>query len=242
MFERNPYYFKVDAEGNQLPYIDKVMVQWVTDLHMQTMKIIAGEVDFAVNRTNVIDFPLFKENESAGHYKVALLKQHVTPCDIFLNLTYEDPVWRSVVRNVDFRRALNMAINRNRIIEVVQLGQGTLPTRAKVPFEYDPDKANEILDSLDSLGLDKRDAEGWRLGPDGKRFIIPFEVPIWTVGTDKVTELVAEDWRKVGIYTTVKIVDVSLAITRRAANENKAMCYWLDWAVIWPLNPIAWFY
>ncbi|HRR91143.1 MAG TPA: ABC transporter substrate-binding protein [bacterium] len=237
VFERNPYYFKVDAAGNQLPYIDRVRVQWVTDLKMQTMKIIAGEVDFAVNRTNLTDFPLFKENESAGHYKVALLKQHVTPYDIFLNLTYKDPVWRTVVRNVKFRQALNMAINRNRIIEVVQLGKGSLPTKAKVPFEYDPEKANKILDSI---GLNKRDADGWRLGPDGKRFIIPFEVPIWTVGTDKVTELVAEDWRKVGIYTTVKVIDMSLASTRREANENKAMCFWLDWAVYWPLNPMAW--
>ena len=238
VFERNPYYFKVDAAGNQLPYIDRVRVQWVTDLKMQTMKIIAGEVDYAVNRTNVTDYPLFKENESAGHYKVALLKQHVTPYDIFLNLTYKDPVWRSVVRNVKFRQALNMAINRKRIIEVVQLGKGSLPTKAKVPFEYSPEKANKILDSI---GLNKRDAEGWRLGPDGKRFIIPFEIPIWTVGTDKVAELVAEDWRNVGIYTTVKIIDMTLADTRRNANDLKADCYWLDWAVIWPMNPIAWF-
>jgi len=237
VFERNPYYFKVDAVGNQLPYVDRIRQVWVTDLKMQTLKVIAGEVDFAVNRTNVVDYPLFKENESAGHYKVTLLWQHVTPYDIFLNLTYKDPVWRKVVRNAKFRQALNMAINRKRIIEVVQLGQGGLPRKAKVPFEYNPDKANEILDSI---GLDKRDAEGWRLGPDGERFIIPFEVPIWTVGTDTVTMLVAEDWRKIGIYTTTKIIDMALANTRREANDIKAQCFWLDWAVYWPMNPMAW--
>ncbi|MGQ9628814.1 MAG: ABC transporter substrate-binding protein [bacterium] len=238
VFERNPYYFKVDAAGNQLPYIDRVEVRWVTDLKMQTMKIIAGEVDFAVNRTNVIDFPLFKENEEKGGYKVALLKQHVTPTDVFLNLTYPDPVWRQVVRDVRFRRALNMGINRENIIEAVQLGKGSLPTKAKVPFEYNPQKANQLLDEM---GLDKRDSEGWRLGPDGKRFVISFEVPIWTVGTDKVTQMVVEYWQKLGIYTTMKIVDMSLAGTRRQANENKAMNYWLDWAIIWDENPLAWF-
>ncbi|MGI6705863.1 MAG: ABC transporter substrate-binding protein [Clostridia bacterium] len=93
---------------------------------------------------------------------------------------------------------MNYAINREPIIEAVQLGYGSLPTKAKVPFEYSPEKANKLLAEM---GLDKRDSEGFRLGPDGKRFVIPFEIAIWTVGSDKVTELVAQYWRDVGIYT-----------------------------------------
>jgi len=236
VFERNPYYFKVDAAGQQLPYIDRIECHWITDLKGQTMKIIAGEVDFAVNRTNVIDFPIFKENEANGGYNVTILKQHVTPTDVFLNLTHPDPVWRQVVRDLRFRQALNYAINREHIIEAVQLGYGSLPTKAKVPFEYNPDKANKLLDEM---GLDKRDSEGYRLGPDGKRFVIPFEIAIWTVGSDKVTELVAQYWRDVGIYTTMKVIDMGLANTRRQANDIKAQNFWLDWAVIWDQNPSA---
>lgn len=236
VFERNPYYFKVDADGNQLPYIDRIEVHWITDLAMQSMKIIAGEVDFAVNRTNVIDFPLFKENEDSGNYFVELLYQHVTPTDIFLNLTHPDPVWREVVRDLRFRQALNYAIDRENIIEAVQLGFGSLPNRSPVPFEYNPDKASQLLDEM---GLDKRDSAGWRLGPDGKRFEIPFEIAIWTVGADKVTEMVMDYWQAVGVYTTMRVIDMSLASTRRQANDIKAQNFWMDWGVAWQMMPIT---
>lgn len=235
-FERNPYYYKVDAEGNQLPYIDRLEIHWITDLAMQTMKIIAGEVDFAVNRTNVTDFPLFKENEESGGYLVEILYQHVTPTDVFLNLTYEDEVWREVVRDLRFRQALNYAIDRENIIEAVQLGFGSLPYRSAVPFEYSPDRANELLDEM---GMDQRDSAGWRLGPDGRRFEIPFEIAIWTVGSDRVTEMVVDYWQAVGIYTTMRVIDMSLASTRREANDIRAQNFWMDWGVAWELNPIA---
>ncbi|MGI6705862.1 MAG: hypothetical protein ACOX6S_06235 [Clostridia bacterium] len=108
VYERNPYYFKVDAAGQQLPYVDRIECHWITDLKGQTMKIIAGEVDYAVNRTNVIDFPIFKENEANGGYNVTILKQHVTPTDVFLNLTHPDPVWREVVRDLRFRPSIEL--------------------------------------------------------------------------------------------------------------------------------------
>ncbi len=241
-YRRNPYYFKVDYEGKQLPYIDAVEQVWVTDLSGQVMKAVAGEVDYAVNRTNVTDYPLFVENsvqeKPDSIYDVALLEQHVTPTDIFLNLTYEDPVWRQVVNTLEFRQALNYAINRESIIETVQLGYGEFPDIPRVPYEYDVEKANAILDSLTELGLDKRDSEGWRLGPDGERFVINFEVAVWTQGSDIVTEMVAQDWRDVGVYTTMKVIDTSLNSSRRYNNTLQGDCFWLDMHV-WPCNPTA---
>jgi peptide/nickel transport system substrate-binding protein len=238
IFERNPYYFKVDAAGNQLPYIDRLRVEVVVNRETATMKTIAGEVDFSVARTNVTDYPVLKENAGKSGYRVGLLGMHVTSTDIFLNLTHPDPVWRKVVRDIRFRKALNMGIDRQGIIDAVQNGIGSVPTKAKMPDRYDPAAANKLLDEM---GLDKRDADGWRLGPDGKRFEIPFEGAVWTVGTDKVVELVMENWRNLGIYTTMKVIETGLASARRLANEQKATSYWLDWAVIWDYNPTAWF-
>jgi peptide/nickel transport system substrate-binding protein len=236
VFERNPYYHKVDSAGQQLPYVDRVEVTWVADLQGQTLKTTAGEVDFVATRTNVSDFPLFKENEAKGGYKVVAQKMHVHANDIFLSWTYPDPVWQQVVHNVKFRQALSMAINRQHIIEAVQHGWGSLPTNLKVDFTYNPTKAKQLLDEI---GLDKKDAEGWRLGPDGKRFVVPFEIAIWSVGMDKVVELVTEYWNAVGVQTTMKVIDSSLAGERVDANDIKAITDWTDWAVVWPLTPIA---
>lgn len=118
--ERNPYYFKIDKAGNQLPYLDKIVSYQLQDNEMVNMKIIAGEVDYS-QETALMKLSLYKENEKNG-YKVYLSRQHVTPADIFLNLTYEDTVWRQVVRDIRFRKALNMALDRQEIIDSIYYG------------------------------------------------------------------------------------------------------------------------
>ncbi|NLA52481.1 MAG: ABC transporter substrate-binding protein, partial [Alcaligenaceae bacterium] len=191
-FERNPYYFKVDPAGNQLPYIDKIVSTQVQDAEMAVMKQIAGEVDFARETMAMTKIPLYKENEKNG-YTTYMAKMHVTPTDIFLNLTYEDPVWRQVVRDVRFRQALNYAIDKEEIIDSIYYGFAE--ASQMIPSEYDPDKANQLLDEM---GLDKRDAQGFRLGPDGKRFTINFEIQNVAPDIVPFTELIVEFWLNVG--------------------------------------------
>jgi len=222
-FERNPYYFKVDSAGNQLPYIDKIRTV-LADPEMCTMKIVAGEVNFAAGGhggTALQNLPLYKENAEKGGYRVELLDMHVSPADISLNLTYPDPVWRKVVRDVRFRKALNMAINREEIVDAVYLGFAEPATA--VPNIYNPEEANRLLDEI---GLDKRDADGWRLGPDGKTFVIPFEISAASPDLVPVTELVVEYFKAVGIKTTMKVIDNALRAERKNANELQAQVFW----------------
>jgi len=226
-YERNPYYFKVDEEGNQLPYIDRIRSELVSDVEMSTMKVLAGEVDFLREDATLNSLSLYKENEETGAYRVVLLDMHVTPANPSFNFTYKDPVWRKVVRDVRFRKALNMAINRDEIIDAVYFGFAELPTM--VPSIYDPGKANQLLDEM---GLDKRDAQGYRLGPDGKTFVIPFEIAMIAPDIVPVTELLAQYWEAVGIKTTMKTLDSGLWGTRQDANELKATMHW-DHTPLW---------
>jgi len=226
VYERNPYYFKVDSEGNQLPYIDRIYSDIVSDQEMKAMKDIAGEIDFDPQPA-LTDLSLFKENEEAGGYRVLLLDMHVDPVNVHFNQTYPDPVWRKVVRDTRFRKALSLAIDREEIIDAVYFGFAE-PSEL-VPSEYDPETANRLLDGM---GLDKRDAEGYRLGPDGKTFVIPFEVAEHDRDIVPVTELVSEHWKKVGIKATIKKIDPGLWATRLAANEVKATVMW-NHAPLW---------
>jgi len=219
IYERNPYYFKVDAEGNQLPYIDKLESNLVQDAEAATLREIAGEVDYS-GSPSLSKLPLYKENESKGGYKVVLTEEHISPIDIHLNLTNKDAVWRKVVQDVRFRKALNMAINREEIIESLYFGFAKVP---EVSPAYDVDQANKLLDEM---GMDKRDSQGWRLGPDGKVFEVPFEIAAHNTEMQPLGELLVEFWKQIGIKTTVKTIDTGLHGTRNAANELKATMMW----------------
>lgn len=229
VMERNPYYYKVDVAGNQLPYVDRWESQIVSDTEMLKMKIVTGEVNFCRIPVVLNDVPLYLENPKPDIYKVDLnLKMHNGPIALFLNLTSEDPVWRQVVNDVRFRRALNYAINRPEIIDEIFLGMGRPPKW--IPGEFDPEKANQLLDEM---GLNKRDAEGYRLGPDGQTFVLPLEVngayPDWVA----IAQLLVQYFTDVGIKTTMKTIHQDLWVTRRDANELKITFDWID-AVNWP--------
>jgi peptide/nickel transport system substrate-binding protein len=214
MLERNPYYFKVDTAGNQLPYIDRLKDTLLADVKMVTMKMLSGEADHSYEYGVLSDLPLYKENAEKGNYIVKLYDVHYSIADVWLNFTYQDPIWRQFLRDVRFRQALNMGINRKEIIETVYYGFAE--PSVTVPSTYDPEQAKQILDNL---GLKKRDGEGWRLRPDGERFIIPIEFSPDYPQFLPVAEIVAENWKALGVYTTVKQIERGLLMKRRNANE-----------------------
>ncbi len=242
-FERNPYYFKVDAAGNQLPYIDKIESTHVQDMETLNMKIISGEVDFNGFETTLANVPLYKENEKNGGYQVILTKNHLDPTDVYLNLSNKDPVWREVVNDIRFRRALNMAINREEIIDGIYFGFAKPSTI--MDSTYDLDKANQLLDEM---GMEKG-ADGYRVGPDGKRFIIPIEVGGQASDISPVAELIMEMWRDLGLDVQMKQIDSALWGTRQNANELKCTVMWTeniwynlgDWAqLVWGPEWLSW--
>ena len=220
IYERNPYYFKVDADGQQLPYFDRLHSWIMANQDIFTMKQLAGEIDFTARFTVLTNLPLYMENEKNG-YRVYLQRDHVTHSDIFLNLTYDDPTWRQIVRDVRFRKALNMAIDRAEILDAVYYGYGEMPTI--VPSEYDPEEAEKLLDEV---GMDQRDGDGFRLTPDGQPFVIPFEYFTTDPTFAPVAEILAENWKAVGINTTAKGIDNALWGQRNAANELQASILW----------------
>ncbi len=226
-FERNPYYFKVDTEGKQLPYIDKIMTVLVENAEAVTLKILTGEVDFMRETTALAKLPLYKENEEKAGFRVVLLDMHVDPTGLIINRTFNDENWRKVVRDPRFLQAVSMAINRQEILESIYYGFGTMPlkTVGEANSEYNPEKANALLNEM---GLDKRDADGFRLGPDGNTFTILFEHGAHAPDIPLVAELVAEHLKDVGLKVLVKQIDPQLWTQRANANELQATMIWTD--------------
>lgn len=177
VFTRNPYFWKTDAEGRQLPYIDKVeMVTMDNALYSQEM--IAGNLDMAT--VDVGDFPTYKAGEAMGDYTVySSVQPNWTSCSIELNQSYKDPQYAELFANIDFRHALSIAVDRNEMNEILYAGLAE-PAQAAAPAgtaqfiegarekwtEYDPAAANALLDGIEMISND-RNADGYRTFTSG---------------------------------------------------------------------------
>jgi peptide/nickel transport system substrate-binding protein len=235
ILERNPYSVWVDNEGNQLPYIDKVVMTLAENLEVLNLRAVAGEIDFQARHISLSKLPVLIQNQEKGNYKVALdIGQYGADLVIWVNFWYDkDPFIGDLLRNTDFRRAVSMAINRDELNETFWLGTGQTgnglpgddnkyspgPGWRKKWANYDVKAASDLLDKL---GLSKKDAQGFRLRPDGKRLT----VEILTKGGQfleftRMAEMIKEHWAKVGIETTVKEVERNLGYTMEGNNETQ---------------------
>ena len=222
-FDRNPYYFKVDRAGNQLPYIDRVQMLLMQDRETTVLKILQGELDYLGERSSLKNLPLLKEAEAEGVLNVVISRMHRLPINFMLNLTYDDPVYRQVTNDVRFRKALTLAIDKEEIIQTFYLGEfASLPSDTNYP-EFSLEKANQLLDEI---GMEAWGADGFRLGPDGEPFEIIFEPAALSQDHIPMTELIAEYWKAVGINTSVKSGEWGLIREKWLANETQGLALW----------------
>lgn len=227
-WDRNPYYWKVDTEGQQLPYIDRLVYTLIDSVDAMVPKALNGEVDVQ-DRHIATDpnKPLFVDNMQKGDYRFFnVFSGSLNRMTIMFNLNHQDPVKREIFNNRDFRIAMSYAINRQEIIDTVYVGVGEpwqtapLPNSpfydeelAKQYTEYDLDKANEYLDKA---GFQK-DAAGKRLGPDGKPISFIVEVidtnPQWI----DMLNMISKYWAEVGIDMQPKVLERSIMYANKAA-------------------------
>ena len=238
ILERNPYFFKIDPTGKQLPYIDRGHRIFVTDLEVMTAKIVAGETDLQFQFIRLGDFPLFKSNEERGGYRTMALPAWQDQLLIyFASLTPEDQVYAEVVQDKRFRQAVSMAIDRSEVKKSVFLDFGReaqyAPPKGSDVWEqymddayvrYDVDAANALLDEM---GLAWDDKQEYRLLPDGRRLAIPFTYYEVTPTATPGAELFPEFMKPIGIDTQIKQVDGRLYWSQNRAAEIHFADWWL---------------
>jgi len=245
---RNPYYWKVDTEGNQLPYIDQIVTDLIEEAQAITLRASAGDIDFQYRHIRFTDLALLVENAEANGYQVLRWADTTGWFSLYMNQSHADPVMRELMQNIDFRAGLSHAIDRNTMNEILYLGTGEISHAAGLagdPYfvdgfgqrfiEYDENKANELLDAA---GLAERDGEGYRLRPDGERLTLTISTYPFETGASSVDgyELVASYWEAVGVQTIVDLKERALWTDFVQANEHDVAGY-LTASVLWNINP-----
>ncbi len=235
--QRNPYYWKVDPKGNQLPYIDGTTFDVIGDNQVLLLKALNGDFDMVDSYLGFVTTPENKAQfadaqEKGGYDFYEVLPDRANLMIVSLNLTHKDPVKRALFGNIDVRRALSIAINRPEIIDLVFLGQG-LPyqvaerpesplfdkTMATQYTQYDTKAANDLLDKA---GLDKRNGDGTRLGPDGRPLRITIDISTLRQPWIDSAELIKRHWQLVGVELFINAVSTTLLNQRVMNNEHDA--------------------
>ncbi|EKZ9177619.1 ABC transporter substrate-binding protein [Vibrio vulnificus] len=231
-FERNPYYWQVDTEGNQLPYLDSVRWRYSEDQEEMVLRAAAGEADFQHRHIGQPSYrPMLIDNEKKSGYTYEFRPNtRSTELAIALNQTVKDPVKRELFQSKDFRVALSHAIDREEISETVFSGAVGPHQAAPIeisPFfdeematqytEFDLVKANKLLDSL---GLTQRDKEGYRLMKNGERL----RVEAVSKTNDKGVladslELVKKQWKAVGVFLDIRVLEINHVTNIRLTND-----------------------
>ena len=235
IFERNPYFHRVDENGKQLPYVDKIQLG-VSSSEIIAAKTATGESDLQGVGLGLPDFTLIKEGENRFPIKVSLWrKTQGSSVALYPNLTCVDEVWRNLFQDVRVRRAMSLAINRREINQVLYYGLAHESADTVLPdsplykpeyssawTEYDPEQANRLLDEV---GLTKRDASGTRILSDGRRADITIESAGESTLETDVLELITDHFREIGIALFVRASQRDIFRSRTMAG-NVTMSVW----------------
>ncbi len=251
LMERNPYFFAVDAEGQQLPYVDSVTHRLFETDDVFNLRIINGEIDFQARHVQLANFTLYKENEAGGEYQVLIGVSAGHPA-IQLNLTTKNERLREFFNKRDVRIALSVAVDRSAINELVYDGLYTprqysplsmspqaYPKQAEAHIEYDVDAANALLDGA---GYTEKNADGLRLWPGTTEpisFIIEGIDQDGTPAVDFVQQVV-KYYNAVGVSASYKYAERSLYTEHYQTNEIEAASWAGDRTVLPLVAPIIW--
>ncbi|HEX3951977.1 MAG TPA: ABC transporter substrate-binding protein [Stellaceae bacterium] len=229
IFERNPYYYRVDGAGHQLPYIDRVIYS-LADSKIIPAKTGSGESDLQARYLSFDDYTFLKAGEAENDYKVDLWRTGPgSQLALYPNLNVADEAWHSLLRDVRFRRALSLATDRHEINQVIYFGlalegQNTvLPESPLYRPEYraawasfDITEANRLLDLI---GL-KRNSDGLRQLPDGR----PLDIIVEDSGESReksdVLELIRDSWRQIGVRLFTRPMQLTLFRRRVFSGET----------------------
>jgi peptide/nickel transport system substrate-binding protein len=239
VFERNPYYWKADTEGNQLPYCDRFVIRVAGDREAIIMMAVAGEISYQYHHISELkNKPMYLKNADKGDFHIVdCTYPGMGDCILHFNLNHKESAKRQLFQDKQFRIGISHALNRQEMVDIANQGVGFPWQPSPLPestfydeemamqyIKYDLEKANASLDEV----IADKDSEGFRLGPDGESLGI-----VCIINSDRQShidscELIKQYMADVGIRWENKVQDRALSGEMMAANEHDVWPFYGD--------------
>ncbi|HDN19651.1 MAG TPA: ABC transporter substrate-binding protein [Candidatus Acetothermia bacterium] len=232
VLERNPYYWKVDPEGNQLPYLDGIKFVIVGGADAEMLKFRNGELDVYAPRPEDLATLIAEAEQKGFEVRIDETKPLFGTTWIAFNQDCPNEKLREYFRKVEFRRAMAYLVDKQTIIDNVYLGLGVpqwSPISMLSPFyapdvvakyEYDPDAAAQLLDQI---GLVDQDGDGWRDYPDGTTFEFELNTNVGNTIREQICQIFADDCAQVGIKVNFNPINFNALVTKLLGSEYEAV-------------------
>ena len=227
-YVRNPYYWKVDKAGQQLPYIDKIVYTTVSNVDQELMLLLDGTVDFQT--VGMESIPTILESQTKINvYEWAGADWGAT--QLHFNLNVEDANLKALFNNADFRQAMSICVDREELAGL--LTDGWLPGGQAAPSagqlgyseewakkwtEYDVAKAKTLFESCGLV----MGADGFYDFADGTDCVINI-VSVADSGAADVYKVLEPYFRAAGVKCTFKDSDRSNIDNDLMANAVQVM-------------------
>jgi len=229
--ERNPYYWKVDPEGNQLPYLDGFKFVVLFSLDTIMLKFRNGELDVYGPRPEDLATLISEAALKGMEVRIDPTKPQFGTTWIAFNQDCPNEKLREYFRMVEFRRAMAHLVDKQSIIDNVYLGLAVpqwspvsmlspfYAPEAVVTYEYDLDAAAALLDQI---GLVDLNGDGWRDFPDGTTFEFELNTNVGNTIREQICQIFADDCAKVGIKVNFNPINFNALVTNLLGGKYEA--------------------
>jgi peptide/nickel transport system substrate-binding protein len=228
VLERNPYYYKVDPDGRQLPYIDRITMT-LADAESIPLKLMRGDAALQERYLRAKDYALLMAHQEHGGYRI----RHwlgATVTGIFLNRGSKRPALRALINDGRLGRALSLAVDRAELIALFTGGVGRAtqavphpsspyadPAAATDALACDPVEAGRLLDAAGC----PRGADGVRRMADGEP--LRFQVDTFNADLVEPGQVIVQQWAQIGVQADIRLLARELYYARKGAGDHEAL-------------------
>ena len=233
IFKRNPRYWKKDAEGGALPYLDRLVYVIAADQNAEMLKFLQGEIDYFFAKGD--DFPKLKRAEAEAGSGFTVHRLGPTTGSSFMvfnqNMTVNEKTGKPYVsgvklrwfRNDNFRRAIAHVVDKDNMVRIALNGLGYPQLSPMTPAEgyfyngdvpqypYDPQKAREILAQE---GFEDRNRDGFLEDADGNTLEFSFVTNSTNNVRVKIAEIIRKDLQDIGVKVHFQVLEFNSIVQK----------------------------
>jgi len=224
IFTRNPHYWRIAPDGTQLPYLDRIVVEVVTDQSAELLRLESGQLDMMTSEISPDAYAPLKRAADQGRVKLVDLGVSRNAQALWFNLkpgAFAGDPRAAWIQRDELRKAIDLAVDRAAFADTVFLGAGVPIFGAETPANkvwrwsgtpetpHDPAKAKELLASI---GLTDRNGDGMLEDAANQPARFTLITQKGRAELERAATVIREDMKKVGVTVDVVLLDASQVI------------------------------